>query len=189
MAWYDRYVLDACFEPGRLNSDLVLLWSEFQMKVTVRVGISRAAFATAVGRHDMRIGNNRSHWVCNVAHHAGEVHGVPPITISGTASRSYAASASRSHSPGTNDGYPGRYLGVALQAVKLCAFVRLRREHGSLRQRDDRTSGIQRTRQLLNERLRRSGHERQLHIGPVFSHSVVHDGPALEHRLGVRFIR
>src|SRR5258708_38830111 len=187
MAWYDRYVLDACFEPGRLNSDLVLLWSEFQMKVTVRVGISRAAFATAVGRHDMRIGNNRSHWVCNVAHHAGEL--AREITVHTVHTVAVPASASRSHSPGTNDGYPGRYLGVALQAVKLCAFVRLRRRHGSLRQRDDRTSGIQRTRQLLNERLRRSGHERQLHIGPVFSHSVVHDGPALEHRLGVRFIR
>src|SRR5216684_1560269 len=160
MAWYDRYVLDACFEPGRLNSDLVLLWSEFQMKVTVRVGISRAAFATAVGRHDMRIGNNGSHWVCNVAHHAGEL--ASEITVHTVHTVAVPASASCSHTlsgTGTNAaGRRRRQLGVALQAVKLCAFVRLRREHGSLRQRDDRTSGIQRTRQLLNERLRRSGH-------------------------------
>ena len=46
-----------------------------------------------------------------------------------------------------------------------------------------------RLRNLLQERLRRAGHERQLDVGPVLADGVVHDRPALQPRLLTRRFR
>ncbi len=65
--------------------------------------------------------------------------------------------------------------------------MRLRGDHGILRQRHYRTPRVVGLRKLLHKRLRRSCHQRQLDVLPVFSDRVVDDGPALQQRLA--FVR
>ena len=65
----------------------------------------------------------------------------------------------------------------------------LRRQLHSLRQRHNGPPSVIRLRKLLNERMRRPGHQRQLHVVPIFANRVVHDGPTLQQRLLLRLRR
>ena len=69
------------------------------------------------------------------------------------------------------------------------AAVDLRRHHRAGLDRHHRPLGVDRLGQLLDERLRRAGDQRQLDVGPVLAQRVVDDGPALEERLARRLGR
>ena len=74
----------------------------------------------------------------------------------------------------------GRRRGLQLGKLLQGRLMRVGCEHGRFGQRYDRPPSVERLRNVLNERLRGTCDQRQLHILPILADGVVDDRPALQ---------
>src|SRR5216683_2970762 len=116
------------------------------------------------------------------------LHDALPILLTATVGGGLRDHSSvRADQPDTGAGDSGACLichktAEAAVSAQQRGGVGLRRKLHTFRQRDDGSAPVEWLGKLLNEGMRRAGDKRQLHVVPIFTNSVVHDGPALQQR-------